>query len=207
MTPLLLIRHGATEWNASGRLQGRADIGLSAAGRAEVAGWRLPAGFADARWRTSPLRRARETAALLTEGPVAVEPRLIEMDWGAWEGLRAAELDAQELAANEALGLDFRPPGGESPREVAARIRALAAELAAARWTGPTTGDRSWVPSETPVVAVCHKGVIRAALALATGWDMRTRPPLRLARDQALLLIGHPGGRLELGPSPLHLAA
>ncbi len=195
MTPWLLIRHGATEWNASGRLQGRADIGLSAAGRAEAGGWRLPAAFAEARWLTSPLRRARQTAALLTDRPVALEPRLVEMDWGAWEGLRGADLRAGapvEFAAREALGLDFRPPGGESPREVADRVRALVIELA----TDPR-----------PVVAVCHKGVIRAALALATGWDMRTRPPLRLARDQALALRAHADGRLELGPAPLRLAA
>jgi probable phosphoglycerate mutase len=192
MTSLLLIRHGATEWNASGRLQGRADIGLSAAGRAEAESWRLPVAFAEARWLTSPLRRARETAALLTDGPVPVEPRLIEMDWGAWEGLRATDLDAEDLAAREALGLDFRPPGGESPREVCARIRLLAAELA---------GDR------TPVVAVCHKGVIRAALAFATGWDMRARPPLRLGRDRALALRADADGRLEFRASLFDLVA
>ena len=103
------------------------------------------------------------------------------MDWGAWEGARAAELRAEapdELAANEARGLDLRPPGGESPREVCGRLRALRADLAS---------------DPTPVVAVCHKGVIRAALALATGWDMRTAPPLRLARDQALALVCEPG--------------
>jgi broad specificity phosphatase PhoE len=192
MTPLLLIRHGATEWNASGRLQGRADIGLSAAGRAETGRWRLPTAFAEARWLTSPLRRARETAALLSDRPVTIEPRLIEMDWGAWEGLRAADLDAEGLAAREALGLDFRPPGGESPREVCARIRLLALELA---------GD------PTPVVAVCHKGVIRAALALASGWDMRAPPPLRLVRDRALALRADAGGRFELGASLLDLVA
>jgi probable phosphoglycerate mutase len=195
MTPLLLIRHGATAWNASGRLQGRADIGLSAAGRAEVESWRLPAAFAGARWLTSPLRRARETAALLIGHPVTVEPRLIEMDWGAWEGRRGADLRAAapaELAASEGRGLDFRPPGGESPREVCARLQLLAAELAL---------------DPTPVVAVCHKGVIRAALALATGWDMRARPPLRLARDRALALAIEADGRLELLAPPLDLAA
>jgi probable phosphoglycerate mutase len=195
MTPLLLIRHGLTAWNRSGRIQGRADLGLSARGRAEVAAWRLPAAWADARWLTSPLRRAQETTALLTDRPVVVEPRLIEMDWGAWEGRRAADLRAEapdELAGYEALGLDLRPPAGECPREVCGRLQALAADLA-------TDG--------TPVVAVCHKGVIRAALALATGWDMRTAPPLRLARDQALALVCEPGGRLRLAPPPLPLAA
>jgi broad specificity phosphatase PhoE len=195
MTPLLLIRHGLTAWNQSGRIQGRADLGLSARGRAEVAAWRLPAAWAEARWLTSPLRRAQETAALLTDRPVVVEPRLIEMDWGAWEGRRGAELRAaapDDLAGNEARGLDLRPPAGESPREVCGRLQALCADLA----TDPA-----------PVVAVCHKGVIRAALALATGWDMRTKPPLRLARDQALALVCEPGGRLRLAAPPLPLAA
>lgn len=195
MTPLLLIRHGATAWNAAGRMQGRADIGLSAVGRAEVARWRLPPDWHEARWLVSPLRRARETATLLGAPAALIEPRLIEMDWGAWEGLSAADLRgaaAGRLEAEEARGLDLRPPGGESPREVAARLTGLAAELA----TDPT-----------PVVAVCHKGVIRAALALATGWDMRSRPPLWLRRDEALALACLPGGRLRLAPPPLPLVA
>lgn len=192
MTPLLLIRHGATAWNAAGRMQGRADLGLSAAGRAEVARWRLPPGWDEARWLVSPLRRARETVALLGAAAALIEPRLTEMDWGAWEGRSAAELRAAgELAAEEGRGLDLRPPGGESPRDVMARLRDLAAALAA---------------DPTPVVAVCHKGVIRAALALATGWQMRTPPPVRLRRDEALTLRCLPGGRLELAP-PLPLVA
>ena len=193
MTPLLLIRHGATAWNVAGRMQGRADIGLSAAGRAAVGCWRLPPGWDGARWLVSPLRRARETAVLLGAPAARVEPRLIEMDWGAWEGRSAAELRAAgELAAQEGRGLDLRPPGGESPREVMARLAALAAALAA---------------DPSPVVAVCHKGVIRAALALATGWDLRTRPPLRLRRDEALALRCLPDGRLRLAPPPLPLVA
>jgi broad specificity phosphatase PhoE len=195
MTRLLLIRHGLTAWNESGRIQGRADLGLSARGRAEIAAWRLPAAWADARWLTSPLRRAKETAALLTDHPVVVESRLIEMDWGAWEGRRAADLRAEapdDVAGNEARGLDLRPPAGESPREVCERLQTLCADLAI---------------DAAPVVAVCHKGVIRAALALATGWDMRTAPPLRLRRDQALALVCEPGGRLRLEPPPLPLAA
>ena len=195
MTPLLLIRHGATAWNASGRLQGRADIGLSAAGRAEVGSWRLPAAFAEARWLTSPLRRARETAALLTDRPVALEPRLIEMDWGAWEGLRG------DRSAR-------RGPSSPPTRRwgwISARRAARARARSRTRVRAP--GRRACRRSERRSSPVCHKGVIRAALALATGWDMRTRPPLRLARDQALALRAHADGRLELGPAPLRLAA
>jgi broad specificity phosphatase PhoE len=192
---LLLIRHGATEWSEARRLQGRADPGLSPLGRAEVLAWRLPEVWNDAPWLSSPLRRARETAALLTDAPIATEPRLIEMDWGAFEGRTLVDLRAEDpagMAANEARGLDFRPPGGESPREVAERLRDLAAELAEAR---------------TPVIAVAHKGILRAALALATGWAMTTKPPVRLAGHHALALICRQGGGLELAGPPLALTA
>jgi probable phosphoglycerate mutase len=165
-------------------MQGRADLSLSPAGRAQVLRWRLPEAWAQARWLSSPLRRATETAALLTDRPVDIEPRLIEMDWGAFEGRTLAELRAEAaeaMAANEARGLDFRPQGGESPREVRTRLGALIADLAAA-------GDLA------RVVCVTHKGVVRAALSLATGWDMIAKPPLRLAGDTALILHADAAG-------------
>jgi broad specificity phosphatase PhoE len=184
---ILLIRHGRTAWNEAGRMQGRADPPLSPGGRAQVLRWRLPQGWAQARWLSSPLRRATETAALLTDRPVTIDPRLTEMDWGAFEGRTLAELRAEGLeamAANEARGLDFRPTGGESPREVRTRLAALLADLAA----GPDA------------ILVTHKGVIRAALSLASGWDMTEKPPLCLADDTALALHGDACGRPALGP-------
>ena len=196
MTPVLLIRHGPTAWNASGRIQGQTDVPLSPRGRAEVQGWRLPAAFADARLFSSPLSRARETAEILTGRTPTLDLRLSEMSWGRFEGRRLAELRAKipaAMAANEARGLDFRPPDGESPREVCARLQSLLRELAA---------------DPRPAVAVCHKGVIRAALVLATGWDMRGRPPVRLARTLGYELHCHEGGRIELAaPVPLLTAA
>ncbi|MFQ6016975.1 MAG: histidine phosphatase family protein [Kiloniellaceae bacterium] len=177
MTPFVLIRHGPTDWTAEGRIQGRSDRPLSAAGRDTVRGWRLPPEMSprsahDWRWLTSPLRRARETAALLCPAPghaaARPEPALIEMHWGDWEGRRLEDLRAQggaKLAEAEARGLDFRPPGGESPREVQARLKPLLARLAAA---GRATA------------AVTHKGVIRALYALASGWDMTDKPPEKL---------------------------
>jgi probable phosphoglycerate mutase len=171
-------------------MQGRADLSLSPAGRAQVLRWRLPEAWAHARWLSSPLRRATETAALLTDRPVDIEPRLIEMDWGAFEGRSLAELRAEApaaMAANEARGLDFCPPGGESPREVCARLQALFADLA----TEPGAGDAAWV------VCVTHKGVVRAALSLATGWDMISKPPLRLTGDTALILHADAAGRIR----------
>lgn len=182
MIRLLLIRHGPTAWNEAGRIQGRSDPGLSPAGRAAVAGWRLPAWSAGALWLSSPLRRARETAALLHDGAVAAEPRLAEMDWGAWEGRQLAELRATlgtEMADNEARGLDFRPPGGESPRDVQARLRPLLAELA-------TSANES--------VAVTHKGVIRAVYALASGWPLIGKPPVKLRDGCAQVFLLAPDG-------------
>ena len=65
MTPIALIRHGPTGWNAERRLQGRADRPLSDEGRARVAGWRVPDAYLGFEWVASPLSRARETAEIL----------------------------------------------------------------------------------------------------------------------------------------------
>lgn len=171
MTEIVLIRHGPTEWNAAGRIQGRTDVPLSATGRAHVQQWRVPHDLRGYDWVSSPLRRARETAALLgADGPV-LEPRLAEMCWGAWEG---ETLDALRiryggaLIENESRGLDFRAPDGESPREVGARVFAWLVERA---------------QQSRPTIAVTHKGVVRATLALATGWDMTSKAPMALDWD------------------------
>ena len=194
MSRLLLIRHGATAWNEAGRIQGRSDPSLSPAGRAAVAAWRLPPDLQDAaqgaRWLTSPLARARETAEILRGAPAEREPRLIETDWGAWEGRSLAELRAElgeAMAENEARGLDFRPAGGESPRDVQQRLQPLLAELAQA--TKGAAGT---------VVGVTHKGVIRAVYALASGWDMRGKPPVKLRNACVQCFTLGPGGHPEI---------
>ena len=163
------LRHGSTAWNEQGRMQGRRDMPLSVRGRAEVRAWRMPGQPAGRmQWVASPLRRAAETVQLLSGAEPRYERALIEMDWGEWEGFRLDELRARfgaEFARMEALGLDFRPPGGESPRDVVHRVQ---------RWL---TGAAALGDS---VVAVSHNGVLRAVLAAATGWDMTCKPPLRL---------------------------
>ena len=116
--PLVLIRHGPTDWNAEGRIQGRSDRRLSAAGRRIVGRWQMPASFSGYRWVTSPLARARETAALLAHPEAVDKAALIEADWGEWEGQRIEDLRAslgEAMTRLEAQGLNFRPPGGESP--------------------------------------------------------------------------------------------
>ena len=181
--PLVMLRHGPTQWNETGRIQGRSDQPLSAAGRAAVRGWRLPETFRAHRWIASPLARARETAALMGHQEATVEPALIECDWGQWEGSTLAELRARygsEMAALEARGLDFRPPGGESPRDIQARLAPWLARIA-------TEGQ--------PLVAVCHKGVIRALTALASGWDMCGPPPEKIRDASAHCFLVDAKGR------------
>lgn len=193
MIRVALIRHAPTAWNRDRRLQGRSDIPLSDEGRAMARSWRLPPALAGFVWVTSELARARETAALMGLEPGSADARLNEMDWAEWTGRTLADLRAEfgaGMAANEARGLDFRPPGGESPREVSERLASWLRERAD---LGFDTG------------AITHRGVLRAALALAAGWDFLGMPPLDLDRDGVLLLDIDKDGRATLGPTGITL--
>lgn len=186
MTPLLFLRHGPTEWNAIGRVQGHTDVPLSDEGRAAVRRWRLDEAYRDFDWIASPLSRAQETARLLGAAVCGSDPRLAEANWGEWEGRILEELRAElgeELAANEARGLDLAPPGGESPRDVCNRLQAWLIEHA---------------PSRQPTVAVVHAGVLRAAYTLATGWDMSRAAPLRRGHAFGHLYDLAPDGTLTV---------
>ena len=113
--------------------------------------------------------------------PEASVHALQEMDWGQWEGhtlesLRA--LDPLAFTRNEDRGLDFRPPDGESPRDVRSRLR---------QWIESLTDQ------DLPAISVCHKGVLRAALSLATDWDMTDDPPEKLRDGKAHLYRVHEG--------------
>ena len=185
--PFAILRHAVTAWNEEGRLQGMTDTPLSSAGEAAARGWRLPAP-AD-RWKRmcSPLLRARRTAELVRPAAaIAVDSRLREMSFGIWEGRTVADLRArggETFAAAERLGLDFHPPGGESPRMTMTRMAAWAAEIAA---------------SGQPVVAVSHKAAIRALLALATGWDMTGRQPMKLDWRCLHFFASHGDGKVTI---------
>ncbi len=168
MTLLALLRHGQTEWSAQGRIQGRTDTELSEAGRHWLEQHRLPEEFSAWSCFSSPLQRCRQTCRYLALDRLTVDPRIIETHWGQWEGYTLAQLREQQGQAmqdNEGRGLDFRPSGGESPREVLLRVRPWLAELA---------------QRESAALAVTHRGVIRVVLADAFGWDMRGKAPAKL---------------------------
>ena len=168
MIDVVMIRHAMTAWNETGRIQGQTDIPLGERGRGALVGWRLPARFESYRVHSSPLARAVETAGLLGLGTPVLDRRLMEMNWGEWEGESRASVaaaDACGVARNEAKGPDFRPPGGESPREVQARV---------IDWA------RSVADSSAGVVAITHKGVIKATMGLARAWNLTGKSPVRL---------------------------
>lgn len=168
-------------------MQGRRDIPLSATGRAEVARWRMPDVVDhDARWISSPLSRAVDTATALGGRPPLIESALIEMDWGAWEGATLPALRARhgaEFSRNADRGLDFRPPRGESPREVLTRVVLWLERFGA---------------QQQSAVAVTHKGVMRALLVAATEWDMLGAPPVRFERGCLHHFTVAAGGRVAL---------
>lgn len=185
MTPFAVLRHAPTAWNEAGRLQGRSDLPLSQRGRAAANHWFLPNEVAGFHWLASPLLRTAETAECLSVTATA-EPALIEMGWGDWEGRTLAELRAADpvgMGKMEARGLDLTPPGGESPRRVQARLLPLLARLAA---------------EDRPTGAVTHKGVLRALLALATGWNMLDDPPVKLRPATLHLFELDPAGTPRL---------
>ena len=166
MPVLYYIRHGETDLNSQGRLQGRRDTALNAHGRRQAAECGVLLGDLFARYHrqaqdfkyiSSPLKRARETMEILRATlslqalDYEVDARLIEIAYGEWEGLTLQEIEtrnASVLSARERDKWDFVPPGGESYRELADRIDDWYSSLAA------------------DTVVAAHGGGVRALMAI-----------------------------------------
>jgi probable phosphoglycerate mutase len=155
---LWLIRHGETDWNAQGRIQGAADVPLNALGirqaellRARVAGVPFDAVYA------SDLARAHVTATTALPGvDVRLDARLRELSYGVLEGKAWREMSAEETAIADHWHEDpytRRVPGGESYGDLTERVDAFRTEL-------PTSGR---------VAAFSHGGTIRSALYAVVG--------------------------------------
>lgn len=150
----------------------------------------MPGDFAAAALISSPLRRAEETARIVGRRNPAIEPALIEMDWGAWEGRRGVDLLADPHSGYchiEEWGWDFRPPNGETPATVWQRLQPLVARL------------------RVDTVAVTHVGVMRTLLARATGWEYSGPSPFKVKRDRLYVIEISDGGALRFDNRPLHL--
>jgi broad specificity phosphatase PhoE len=126
---LWLIRHGETEWSASGRHTSSTDLALTAEGeRKATEVGRLLAGKTFALVLASPLRRALETCRLAEYTP-EVTADLLEWGYGAYEGLTTPEIQVQSPGWTIWTGT---PPGGESAEEVGARADRVIAHATAA---------------------------------------------------------------------------
>ena len=192
MPVIYYIRHGETEWNADGRLQGTQDIPLNDLGRrqAAAAGVILADLFArDGRSETSlgfvasPLGRARSSMELvrgslkLPPDQYAVDTRLREIGYGEWEGSTLSQMQAQDpdvFARRQADKWTVPPPGGESYAEVQARV---------SDWYSQLTAD---------TVAVAHGGTARA-LMVALGIETPNSVADLTIEQGAVYLFGEAG--------------
>ena len=164
MTWIAFVRHGKTSWNIKRLLQGHIDIPLEPETIQELQAIEVHENFLQARWISSPLKRTCETAKILSGRKPEIEKKLIEMSWGKYEGLPLDSLKSQIKSdlLQPARGLDLKPPEGESPRMVKKRLASWLENLAPPQHRSDN------------MVAVTHKGVIRAVISLATGWDMES---------------------------------
>lgn len=135
VTTVYLVRHGETEWNASGRCQGSADVSMSPTGRAQVErlAERLQSVRFDAAF-TSPLTRARRTAEILlgASGLRPIEMRgLRELSYGVWQGLTPAEWPGDAAARWRTNPWSVSFPAGESLAVLGARVGGAIAGIVA----------------------------------------------------------------------------
>jgi alpha-ribazole phosphatase len=163
MTQILLVRHGLTNWNQAGRLQGQSDLPLNSLGiqQAAAAGARLAAEPLQAIY-TSDLKRAWQTARIIaTEHslPVTRLAELRELHFGVWEGLTYAAIQARSPLGARAWSEDLRhfaPPGGESLDQMAARVDGFLQQL-------------KDLPQDRCLAIVAHGGPLQVLICLAVG--------------------------------------
>ncbi|MCI4679271.1 histidine phosphatase family protein [Rhodoblastus acidophilus] len=187
---LFFLRHGETDWNVEGRLQGRRDVPLNPEGRAQAAraGRTLrkllaSAGLVpqDVAFQCSPLSRTRETLAIArrelglpAEGG-DLDDRLVEFTFGRWEGLTWPEVCASDpglARAREADKWNFTPPGGESYAQLAERLAPWLAE------------------QRQPSVVVSHGGVARALMRMIGGLREERAPTADIWQGRVLVFSG-----------------
>ena len=183
---LYFIRHGETDWNAEGRLQGQRDVPLNDLGRvqAEEAARKLAAATTrveDLPFISSPLTRTRETMEIL-RGTLGLHPpyyktdeRLKEIAFGLWEGLTWKDIrkrHAPEAAARDKDRWRYAPPGGESYQGVLERL---------VPFVGALSGDS---------VIVAHGGVARALMVLTGALSAETALKQDIHQGKLLVLQG-----------------
>ena len=181
---LIFLRHGETDWNAEGRLQGQHDVPLNGRGRdqAASAGRMVRDAFGaeldTLHFVASPLSRTRETMEIartamgLDAKAYDTDERLVELSFGRWEGLIWPEVKAMDpwaATAREGNKWTFQPPGGESYAMLADRLR-------------------PWLDTvERDTLVVSHGGVARVLMAMIGGVTTATAPLSDIHQGRVLL--------------------
>lgn len=191
VTRLVCVRHGQTDWNAQGRLQGQLDIPLNEQGLAQANA--LAAALLDEALEQvfcSDLQRCRQTLAPLLARrslPVQWHVGLRERCFGDFQGHTWAELGEREPDAQQrwkARDPDFAAPGGESLRQFSERVLGVVRELSA-QHAGQT------------LLLVTHGGVLDCLYRAALGLDLQAARSWRLG-NAAINRLMVSGGQLHL---------
>ena len=197
---IYFVRHGETDWNAQERLLSRTDEPLNATGEAQARG--LADALVDIAWDravTSPLVRARRTAEILLAGrpdaPVLlVDERLVEMDFGPYEGWTSVELEADPFALRRRRD-GAQLPGVETEVVVAARAKAFFDDPAFQTGTTLVVGHGRMLRI---LLATC---VLRVPATIAQHLRMRNCRPAIVEPGPTPLLLGFNIGALgDAGP-------
>jgi probable phosphoglycerate mutase len=185
--PIYFLRHGETDWNVAGRLQGRRDIPLNATGRSQARrNGGVLAEMIEASdqltFVASPLSRTRQTMRIVREAlrqpddGYQVDDRLLEIDFGDWEGHNWREIehaDPESYRARTEDGFGHRPPGGESYADVMQRVTSWLADIA------------------RPTVVVSHGGVMRCLRGHVLGLAPAAILHLDVPQDKVMLIEGN----------------
>jgi alpha-ribazole phosphatase len=183
MSRVLLACHAVTDANDEKRYQGQSDLPLNARGREQAE--RMARRLAHAKIErifTSDLTRAQQTAqAIAARHNITplIDPRLRELDFGAWEGRTFAEVDAQDALAMKAWLADptrVPPPEGETLADLAARVQSFWQEHIA--------------PFDSGTLVVSHRGALRVLVCQALGLPPEAH--WRFLLEPASLWVLHP---------------
>jgi broad specificity phosphatase PhoE len=195
------VRHGETEWNLVGRVQGHSDTPLNETGRSQIR--RLASRLATTEFAaaySSDLSRCLEGARILLEGhetPLTLAPELRELSYGVLEGRTYGEIqsDSPSLYGKIMAGdVTFAPPEGESVEDLTRRVTELMDRLLEAH------------QEDDKVLVVAHGGTIRAILVSLLGLPLGLFWRFRIA-NSSLSIVSHyqDGATLDLWNDTGHL--
>ncbi len=188
-----LLRHGQTVWNKERRIQGSGNSDLTPEGITSCRSWGQHLSTSEITWHriiASPLQRARETAQLVNEAlqlPIESDEEIREQHWGKWEGLTLEQIKSDSPGKLEELihrGWNFRPPGGESRRELIDRVLA-SLRASSNRWPGEN------------LLIISHLGVIKSLLYFIEGRNYLPEEP-RIVYKNRFHTVGHTNGMFSI---------